>query len=87
MFKPKAIIGSSFYEFVYPEDLLAFVESIKELLAKGHCCSPYYRLLSAKNEIVWWVQTEATTIMRTTRGHRERCVVCVHQMIAFVVFF
>ncbi len=75
-------MGASFYQFVYPEDLPLFVQSIKQLLIKGHCRSMYYRLFAANNDAIIWVQTEATSVMHTTRGHRGQYIICVHHIIA-----
>jgi hypothetical protein len=79
----KALLGTSFYDLVHPEDLLELVKSFKELFKKTYCCTPYYRLVGATGAVSW-VQTEANIVSNITRGQRGQYVICVHQLIGLV---
>lgn len=76
-------MGTSFYNLVHPADLPDLVASIRELLAKGHTRTSYYRLIGA-NKSVLWVQTEATAVNHTTKGHKGQYVICIHDLLGFV---
>uniref|UniRef100_A0A914DHA8 Uncharacterized protein n=1 Tax=Acrobeloides nanus TaxID=290746 RepID=A0A914DHA8_9BILA len=79
-FANKNLLGSSFYDLVHPADIQPVVDSMKELFAKGHSRTPYYRLLGA-NSSVSWVQTEAMTVNQTMRGQRGLYVLCMHMLV------
>jgi PAS domain S-box-containing protein len=76
----RSLMGSSFYDLVHPADLDLISDTMKELFRKGHCRSPYYRLIGANNSVAW-VQTEATTVNHTTRGQRGQYILCVHSLV------
>ncbi|VDN17239.1 unnamed protein product [Gongylonema pulchrum] len=76
----RSLMGTSFFNLVYPADLDAVVASIRELLAKGYTRTPYYRLIGA-NKTVLWVQTEATAINHTTKGHKGQYIICKHDLL------
>jgi hypothetical protein len=76
----RSLMGTSFYDLIHPADLDQISDSMKELFRKGHCRTPYYRLIGA-NSSVAWVQTEATTVNHTTRGQRGQYILCVHSLV------
>lgn len=76
----RSLMGTSFYNLVYPADLNAVVVSIREMLTKGHTRTPYYRLIGL-NKSVLWVQTEATIVNHTAKGQKGQYIICVHQLI------
>lgn len=76
----KTLMGTSFYELVHPGDMQIVAKSMKELFAKGHIRTPYYRLIAA-NDTLAWIQTEATTITHTTKGQKGQYVICVHYVL------
>lgn len=76
----KTLMGTSFYELVHPADMMIVSKSMKELFAKGHIRTPYYRLIAA-NDTLAWIQTEATTITHTTKGQKGQYVICVHYVL------
>lgn len=73
-------MGTSFYSLVHPVDIKEIVHSVREMLHKGHTRTPYYRLIGANNT-VYWVQTEATTVNHTSKGHKGQYVICVHDLL------
>lgn len=79
-------MGTSFYNLVHPADLDVVVDSIREMLTKGHTRTPYYRLIGL-NKSVLWVQTEATTVNHTTKGQKGQYIICVHQLIGLALKF
>ncbi|ULT92626.1 hypothetical protein L5515_009813 [Caenorhabditis briggsae] len=76
----KSLMGTSFYDLVHPGDMEIVSKAMKELFAKGHNRTPYYRLIAA-NDTLAWVQTEATTITHTTKGQKGQYVICVHYVL------
>ena len=76
----RSLMGTSFYDLVHPADLEIINETMGELFRKGHCRSPYYRLIGANNSVAW-VQTEATTVNHTTRGQKGQYILCVHSLV------
>lgn len=72
-------MGTSFYDIVHPCDIHAVAQSMQELFSKGHCRTPFYRLLGSNNSVAW-VQTEATTVNHTARGQKGMYVLCVHSV-------
>ncbi|VDD86480.1 unnamed protein product, partial [Enterobius vermicularis] len=76
----RSLVGASFYSLVHPADIVAVASSIREMLSKGHARTPYYRLIGA-NDIVIWVQTEATTVNHTSKGHKGQYIICVHDLL------
>uniref|UniRef100_A0A1I7V2S2 PAS domain-containing protein n=1 Tax=Caenorhabditis tropicalis TaxID=1561998 RepID=A0A1I7V2S2_9PELO len=76
----KTLMGTSFYDLVHPADMTIVSKSMKELFAKGHIRTPYYRLIAANNTLAW-IQTEATTITHTTKGQKGQYVICVHYVL------
>ncbi|CAD5231503.1 unnamed protein product [Bursaphelenchus xylophilus] len=76
----RSLMGTSFYDIVHPSDMIPVAESMKELFQKGHCRTPFYRLLGS-NSSVAWVQTEATTVNHTARGQKGQYVLCVHSVV------
>jgi PAS domain S-box-containing protein len=76
----RSLMGSSFYDLVHPADLDIISDTMRELFRKGHCRSPYYRLIGANNSVAW-VQTEATTVNHTTRGTKGQYILCVHSLV------
>ncbi|KAH7713659.1 hypoxia inducible factor 1alpha subunit [Aphelenchoides avenae] len=76
----RKLIGTSFYDLVYPSDLPPVVTCMKELQSKGHCRTPFYRWLGA-NGAVTWVQTEATTINHRSKGTKGYYVLCTHYVL------
>uniref|UniRef100_A0AAF5Q575 PAS domain-containing protein n=2 Tax=Wuchereria bancrofti TaxID=6293 RepID=A0AAF5Q575_WUCBA len=76
----RSLMGTSFYNLVYPADLNVVVVSIREMLTKGHTRTPYYRLIGL-NKSVLWVQTEATIVNHTAKGQKGQYIICVHQLI------
>uniref|UniRef100_A0A914ZRI2 PAS domain-containing protein n=1 Tax=Parascaris univalens TaxID=6257 RepID=A0A914ZRI2_PARUN len=65
---------------VHPADINAVAASMREMLSKGHTRTPYYRLIGAGRTVVW-VQTEATTVNHTSKGHKGQYVICVHELL------
>lgn len=78
----RSLMGSSFYDLIHPADLKNVIPSIKELFCKGHCLTPFYRMIRQNNTIVW-TQTEATTVNQTTRGQKNQYVLCVHSVLGY----
>ena len=76
----RSLMGTSFYDLVHPADLEIISDTMGELFRKGHCRSPYYRLIGANNSVAW-VQTEATTVNHTTRGQKGQYILCVHSLV------
>lgn len=76
----KTLMGTSYYDLVHPADMAIVSKSMKELFAKGHIRTPYYRLIAA-NDTLAWIQTEATTITHTTKGQKGQYVICVHYVL------
>ncbi|EGT33045.1 CBN-HIF-1 protein [Caenorhabditis brenneri] len=76
----KTLMGTSYYELVHPADMTIVAKAMKELFAKGHIRTPYYRLIAA-NDTLAWIQTEATTITHTTKGQKGQYVICVHYVL------
>uniref|UniRef100_A0A914ZWY9 PAS domain-containing protein n=1 Tax=Parascaris univalens TaxID=6257 RepID=A0A914ZWY9_PARUN len=76
----RSLMGTSFYSLVHPADINAVAASMREMLSKGHTRTPYYRLIGAGRTVVW-VQTEATTVNHTSKGHKGQYVICVHELL------
>ncbi|VDM47893.1 unnamed protein product [Toxocara canis] len=76
----RSLMGTSFYSLVHPADINAVAASMREMLSKGHTRTPYYRLIGADKTVVW-VQTEATTVNHTSKGHKGQYVICVHELL------
>ncbi|VDK27228.1 unnamed protein product [Anisakis simplex] len=76
-------MGTSFYNLVHPADIEAVAASMRELLSKGHTKTPYYRLIGAAKTVLW-VQTEATTVNHTSKGHKGQYVICIHELLGYV---
>lgn len=76
----RSLMGTSFYSLVHPADINAVATSMREMLLKGHTRTPYYRLIGAGRTVVW-VQTEATTVNHTSKGHKGQYVICVHELL------
>uniref|UniRef100_A0A0N5AXC3 PAS domain-containing protein n=1 Tax=Syphacia muris TaxID=451379 RepID=A0A0N5AXC3_9BILA len=76
----RSLIGTSFYSLVHPADITAVASSVQEMLSKGHARTPYYRLIGV-NDTVVWVQTEATTVNHTSKGHKAQYIICVHDFL------
>ncbi|CAJ0573620.1 unnamed protein product, partial [Mesorhabditis spiculigera] len=76
----RSLMGASFYELVHPSDAHIVHKSMRELFAKGHVRTPFYRLVAANNNLAW-VMTDATTINHTTRGQKGQYVICLHHVL------
>ena len=47
----KDLTGISYYELIYPADVLVFVNAINDLFTKSNCQTPYYRLIGRENTV------------------------------------
>lgn len=75
-----SLVGSSFYDLVHPADLPHVSAAMKELFVKGHSRTGFYRMLCRKASVAW-VQSEAVTFSRTSKGQKEQYVLAVHNIL------
>ena len=58
----KRLLGTSFYNIIYPADVLRFVTATKELFVKESCQTPYYRLIGCQNTVRFYYCYSLLTI-------------------------
>uniref|UniRef100_A0AC35TTL5 PAS domain-containing protein n=1 Tax=Rhabditophanes sp. KR3021 TaxID=114890 RepID=A0AC35TTL5_9BILA len=78
----KNIVGTSLYDYVFPDDANSVATAIKELFATGSAQTIYYRMATIENTgNVLWMMTVATTVKHTSKGQKGQYVICNHSFL------